>query len=658
MFLEWLPELGYFALILAFVASCVQALFPLLGAWWRKPLWMAVAQPMALVQFVMVAVAYVMLSLSFANDLFSVGYVAENSNSLLPWYYKLCAVWGGHEGSMLLWSLLLAGWGVAVTLCSKRLPRDFLARVLGVMGLIAVGFLSFVIITSNPFARLLPNPPENGVDLNPLLQDPGLIVHPPILYMGYVGFSVAFAFAIAALLGGRLDAVWSRWARPWTVVAWAFLSWGIALGSWWAYYELGWGGWWFWDPVENASLMPWLAGTALIHSLAVTEKRGAFKSWTVLLAITAFSLSLMGTFLVRSGVLSSVHAFANDPSRGNYILVLLGITVGLSLLLYALRAPRVSSGGAFSWMSREAMLLINNIVLLVMLLTVLIGTLYPLLLNALDLGQISVGPPYFNMIFVPLSALLAIFMGVGPVSQWKNTPFKVLLKRSGWGALAALIIAIAAPLVYDGEWSLGVTIGLLMALWITLPLLRDFIHQLRRAGLAGLRKLPRSHYAMVIGHLGLAVTIVGIVLVSHYSVEKNVRMAPGTSVEVGGYQFTLESLADLKGPNYAATRGTVSVTHHQRRLRTMYPEKRLYVVTRQPLTETALSFNPFRDLYVALGEPLDGEAWALRIQVKPFVRWIWAGALMMVVSGLLAASDKRYRHKRRRVGRAAKETQA
>ncbi|WP_025732222.1 heme lyase CcmF/NrfE family subunit [Carnimonas nigrificans] len=658
MFLEWLPELGYFALILAFVASCVQALFPLLGAWWRKPLWMAVAQPMAVAQFVMVAVAYVMLSLSFANDLFSVAYVAENSNSLLPWYYKLCAVWGGHEGSMLLWSLLLAGWGVAVTLFSKRLPRDFLARVLGVMGLIAVGFLSFVIITSNPFARLLPNPPENGVDLNPLLQDPGLIVHPPILYMGYVGFSVAFAFAIAALLGGRLDAIWSRWARPWTVVAWAFLSWGIALGSWWAYYELGWGGWWFWDPVENASLMPWLAGTALIHSLAVTEKRGAFKSWTVLLAITAFSLSLMGTFLVRSGVLSSVHAFANDPSRGNYILVLLGITVGLSLLLYALRAPRVSGGGAFSWLSREAMLLINNIVLLVMLLTVLVGTLYPLLLNALDLGQISVGPPYFNMIFVPLSALLAIFMGVGPVSQWKDTPFKVLLKRSGWGALAALVIAIAAPLLYDGEWSLGVTIGLLMALWITLPLLRDFIHQLRRAGLAGLRKLPRSHYAMVIGHIGLAVTIVGIVLVSHYSVEKNVRMAPGTSVEVGGYHFTLESLDDIKGPNYVATRGTIEVTHHQQRLRTMYPEKRIYVVTRQPLTETALSFNLFRDLYVALGEPLDGEAWALRIQVKPFVRWIWAGALMMVVSGLLAASDKRYRQKRRRVGRSVKETQA
>ncbi|WP_052365228.1 heme lyase CcmF/NrfE family subunit [Halotalea alkalilenta] len=647
MSIEWLPELGFFALLLALAASVLQAVVPLLGAWRRNPLWMSFAQPMAAAQFCFVGLAYLALTLSFYNDLFSVAYVAQNSNSLLPWYYKLSAVWGGHEGSVLLWSLLLSAWGLAVAVFSGRLPRDLLARVLAVMGMIAVGFLAFVIKTSNPFARLLPLPPGDGADLNPLLQDPGLIVHPPMLYMGYVGFSVAFSFAIAALLGGRLDAAWTRWVRPWSNIAWAFLSVGIALGSWWAYYELGWGGWWFWDPVENASLMPWLAGTALIHSLAVTEKRGTFKSWTVLLAILTFSLSLLGTFLVRSGVLTSVHAFANDPSRGTFILVLLGITVGASLLLFALRAPRVTTRGAFSWISRDAMLLANNLLLLVMMLTVLLGTLYPLVLDALGLGQISVGPPYFNLVFVPLSAVLSVFMGLGPISQWKSMKGAELRRRARLGALAALVIGIAAPLLYRGEWSLGVSLGLAMALWIALPLGRDLLIQLRRDGPRGLKRLSRSHYGMVLGHLGLAVSITGVTLVSHYGVELNARMAPGTSVEVSGYRFTMVSLDERRGSNFIADRATIRVERDGRLVRLMHPEKRVFLASRQAMTETALAAGPLRDLYVALGEPLDGGAWAVRIQVKPFVRWLWAGALSMAIGGLLAASDKRYRLRRR-----------
>lgn len=645
MFLAWLPELGLYSLILAFFASLMQAVIPLWGAWKRKPLWMAFAQPMAVAQFFFLLIAYIILTVCFLNDVFSDAYVAENSNTLLPWYYKICAVWGAHEGSMLLWALLLSFWGVAVTLFSRRLPRDFLARVLGVMGVISLGFLSFIIETSSPFQRILPNPPQNGVDLNPMLQDPGLIVHPPLLYMGYVGFSVAFSFAIAALLGGRLDAAWCRWARPWTTLAWAFLSWGIALGSWWSYYELGWGGWWFWDPVENASLMPWLAGTALIHSLAVTEKRGSFKSWTVLLAILAFSLSLLGTFLVRSGVLSSVHSFANDPERGNYILVLLGITVGVSMLIYALRAPKVNTGSSFTFLSRDSLLLVNNIILMVMMTTVLLGTLYPLALNSLGYGEISVGPPYFNIMFVPLMSLMAVFMGMGPVSQWKNTPLKTLRKRVWWAALIALAIGILAPLLYSGEWSFGVTLGLTVALWIVLPMFRDYAVQLQRAGLRGLRRFPRSHYAMNLGHFGLAVTIVGITLVSHYTSQQNVSLAPGTTATVGEYQFTMESMNEIKGPNWVADRATLSVSHNGDFVGMMYPEKRVYIVSHQPMTDTALEFNLFRDLYVSLGGPLEGEAWSLRIQIKPFVRWIWAGGLMMVASGMLAASDKRYRRK-------------
>jgi len=643
-----IPEIGHFALIIALLMALVQGIMPLAGAATRRPLWMAYARPMATGQFLFLAVAYACLTASYLLDDFSVANVANNSNSMLPWYYKASAVWGNHEGSVLLWSLILAGWGFAVSQFSRELPRDMLARVMGVMGLVSLGFLAFVLITSNPFERLLPNIPQDGADLNPLLQDFGLIVHPPMLYMGYVGFSVVFAFAIAALLGGRLDAAWTRWARPWTNIAWAFLTVGIALGSWWAYYELGWGGWWFWDPVENASLLPWLAGTALIHSLAVTEKRGAFKSWTVLLAISTFSLSLMGTFLVRSGVLTSVHAFANDPSRGFFILVLLGITVGLSLLLFALRAPRVSHQVGFSWLSRDALLLINNILLVIMTVTVLLGTVYPLLLDALDLGKISVGPPYFNALFVPLTALLCLFMGLGPLSRWKHTPARDLLRRSWVAGLAALVMGAVAPLLYRGEWNLQVTLGVVIALWIVLPMARDlWVKSAHSAGrLAGLKRLSLSYWGMVLGHLGVAVTIIGVTVVSNYAIERNVRMSVGDSVAVAGYTFTMTELASRRGPNYLADAAEIEVRRgdSQRRF-TMTPEKRLYLARGMPMTQVALRPGLFRDLYVAMGEDLEDGSWAMRIQVKPFVRWLWLGGLLMAAGGVLAVADRRYRRR-------------
>ncbi|WP_106477580.1 heme lyase CcmF/NrfE family subunit [Phytohalomonas tamaricis] len=643
MLIKTVPELGFFALILALCVALVQAIVPLMGSLTRRPLWMSFAQPMAWSQFLCLAISFACLTFSFLKDDFSVAYVANNSNSLLPWYYKFSAVWGSHEGSVLLWSLLLSAWSFAVSIFSRHLPRDMLARVLSVMGMVSSGFLLFIILTSNPFARILPIAPQEGADLNPLLQDPGLIVHPPMLYMGYVGFSVAFAFAMAALIGGRLDAAWTRWARPWTNIAWAFLSLGIALGSWWAYYELGWGGWWFWDPVENASLMPWLMGTALIHSLAATEKRGTFKSWTALLAIFTFSLSLLGTFLVRSGVLTSVHAFANDPSRGTFILALLGITVGASLLVFALRAPKVKSPIGFGWLSRDALLLFNNILLLVMMVTVLLGTLYPLLLDALDLGKISVGPPYFNALFVPLATLLAIFMGLGPVARWKQMGAGELVRRVWFGALVGCVIAVAAPLLYDGQWSFGVSLGLLLAIWIVLPMLRDMLIKLRQEGPRGLRKLSRSYYGMVLGHVGLAVTLVGITMVSHYSSAENVRLNENQSVEVGGYTFTMTGLSEQRGPNYLADRATVRVSRDNTLITLLHPEKRFFMARGQAMTETALDPGLLRDLYVAMGEKLDNGDWAMRVQVKPFVRWLWLGALLMAAGGILAVLDKRYR---------------
>jgi cytochrome c-type biogenesis protein CcmF len=641
-----IPEIGHFALVIALLFAIVQSVVPLAGAALRRPLWMAYARPMAAGQFLFVAIAYAALTTSYMLDDFSVLNVANNSNSMLPWYYKFSAVWGNHEGSVLLWSMMLAGWGYFAVRYSRELPRDMVARVISVLGMVCVGFLLFILVTSNPFERLLPQMPQDGADLNPLLQDIGLILHPPMLYMGYVGFSVVFAFAIAALLGGRLDAAWARWARPWTNLAWAFLTVGIALGSWWAYYELGWGGWWFWDPVENASLLPWLTGTALMHSLAVTEKRGSFKSWTLLLAITTFSLSLLGTFLVRSGVLTSVHAFANDPSRGFFILMLLGITVGLSLLVFALRAPRVSHKVGFGWLSRDAMLLINNIMLVIMTVTVLLGTVYPLLLDALDLGKISVGPPYFNALFVPLTLLMCVFMGMGPISRWKDTSSKLLIQRLWLAAAVAVVLGMALPLIFAERWSAPVAIGLIAALWIVLPMMRDLYDKTRHASSvgAGLKKLSLAYWGMQLGHLGVAVTIVGVAVVSNYNIERNVRMSVGDSVSVAGYTFTMTELTSRRGPNFLADRAVIEVQRDgSRRSFNMHPEKRLYIARGMPMTQVALRPGFFRDLYVAMGEDLGDNSWAMRVQYKPFVRWLWLGGLLMAAGGVLAVADKRYR---------------
>ncbi|MFB9145625.1 heme lyase CcmF/NrfE family subunit [Halomonas alkalicola] len=646
MLTKMIPEIGHYALVIALLLAMVQAVMPLAGAATRRPLWMAYARPMAAGQFLFVAIAYACLTTSYMLDDFSVMNVANNSNSMLPWYYKFSAVWGNHEGSVLLWSLMLAGWGYFAARYSRELPRDMVARVMGVMGLVCVGFLLFILVTSNPFERILPHMPADGADLNPLLQDIGLILHPPMLYMGYVGFSVVFAFAIAALLGGRLDAAWARWARPWTNLAWAFLTVGIALGSWWAYYELGWGGWWFWDPVENASLLPWLTGTALMHSLAVTEKRGAFKSWTLLLAISTFSLSLLGTFLVRSGVLTSVHAFANDPSRGFFILMLLGITVGLSLLIFALRAPRVSHKVGFGWLSRDALLLINNLMLVIITITVLMGTVYPLILDALDLGKISVGPPYFNALFVPLTLIMCVFMGLGPIARWKDTAPSLLIQRLWLSAAVAVVLGAALPLIFAERWSAPVAIGLIAALWIVLPMLRDLYDKTRHASSlgAGLKKLSLAYWGMQLGHLGVAVTIVGVAIVSNYNIERNVRMGPGDSVQVAGYTFTMIELTDRRGPNFLADRAVIEVQRGDReRSFTMNPEKRLYIATGMPMTQVALRPGLFRDLYVAMGEDLGDGSWAMRVQYKPFVRWLWLGGLLMSIGGVLAVADKRYR---------------
>ncbi|UQY34381.1 heme lyase CcmF/NrfE family subunit [Pseudomonas fulva] len=640
-----IPELGHLAMILALCLALVQSTLPLIGAWRGDRQWMSLAQPAAWGQFAFLAFAFACLTYSFMLDDFSVAYVAQNSNTALPWYYKFSAVWGAHEGSLLLWALILGGWTFAVAIFSRQLPEEMLARVLGVMGIISVGFLLFLIVTSNPFTRLLPNVPADGRDLNPLLQDFGLIIHPPMLYMGYVGFSVAFAFAIAALLGGKLDAAWARWSRPWTIVAWAFLGIGIALGSWWAYYELGWGGWWFWDPVENASFMPWLVGTALIHSLAVTEKRGVFKSWTVLLAIAAFSLSLLGTFLVRSGVLTSVHAFASDPERGVFILAFLLLVVGGSLTLFALRAPVVRSQVGFGLWSRETLLLANNLILVVAASMILLGTLYPLVLDALSGAKLSVGPPYFNALFVPLMGLLMAVLAVGVLVRWKDTPLRWLLGMLTPVLVASVILALLASLAWgDFHWAvLGVC---LLAAWVTMAGLRDIQDKTRHKGFfKGMASLGRSYWGMQLAHLGLAVCALGVILTSLGSFERDMRMAPGEAVELGGYRFVFEGAAHHEGPNFISDRGTVRIFDGERQIAVLHPEKRLYTVQQSVMTEAGIDAGLTRDLFVALGEPLGQGAWAVRIHIKPFVRWIWLGALMMGFGGFLAAADKRYRMK-------------
>ncbi|MEK6210236.1 MAG: heme lyase CcmF/NrfE family subunit [Pseudomonadota bacterium] len=643
-----IPELGQFALIIALCIALVQGVLPIVGAARGDVTWMNVARPAAQGQIVFVAIAFGCLAYSFVTNDFSVLNVVNNSNSSLPWYYRFAATWGSHEGSLLLWVLMLTVWMLAVTLFSRHLPLEMVSRILGVMALISVGFLLFMLLTSNPFERLLPAAPD-GRDLNPLLQDPGMVIHPPMLYMGYVGFSVAFAFAVAALLGGQLDATWARWSRPWTTMAWVFLTIGIALGSGWAYYELGWGGWWFWDPVENASFMPWLLGTALIHSLAVTEKRGGFKVWTVLLAIVTFSLSLLGTFLVRSGVLTSVHAFATDPARGVFILGFLVVVIGGSLALFAWRAPKVGLGGKFDFLSRESALLANNLLLIVAAASVLLGTLYPLFLDALGLGKISVGPPYFEAVFVPLMAPAIFLMGVGPLAKWKQAELPDLAHRLKWALAVALITALLLPFTM-GKWTPMIAFGLLLALWVVISGFVNVwqrVSQLRAANGLGtgaqLRGLPRGYYGMLLAHAGVAVLIAGVTLVKGYEVERDVRMQAGDTVEVGGYTFRLDGLVQVPGPNYEATRGLVSVLKNGKSVRTMFPEKRLYHVQQMPMTEAAIDTGFTRDLYVALGEPVGNNAWVVRIYHKPFVDWIWGGAFLMALGGILAITDRRYR---------------
>ena len=637
-----LPELGQIALILALLVAALQALLPLLGARRGIAPLMALARPAAFLQLALVGLAFAILTHGFVVQDFSLRYVAENSNSLLPMVYRYTAVWGAHEGSLLLWALILALWTAAVAQFSKALPMPVVARVLGVMGVVAIGFLAFLIFTSNPFERLLPAAAE-GRDLNPLLQDPGMIIHPPMLYLGYVGFSVPFAFAIAALLEGRIDAQWLRWTRPWTNVAWGFLTLGIALGSWWAYYELGWGGWWFWDPVENASFMPWLAGAALLHSQAVTEKRGSFGGWTLLLAIAAFSLSLLGTFLVRSGVLTSVHAFAADPSRGLFVLIFLGIVIGGSLLLYALRAPdNDANAKPFAAASRETLLLLNNLLLTTACAMVLLGTLYPLLADALDLGKISVGPPYFALMFVLLMAPLVALLPFGPLSKWQRediaSPLRML---APWAALAVVAAIVAFFLAPQGRWK--VAFGVLGALWVGFGTLRFLWSRWKLQG----AKLTREMLGMSLAHFGIAVFLVGALLVEGLALQHELAVKPGETVTLGARSFRFDGVVETRGPNYIADKGTVQVLRDGRVVATLHPEKRRYAAGGQVMTEAGITSDVFGDAYVAIGESLGGDSWALRVHIKPFVRWIWAGALLMALGGFVTATDKRFRTSRK-----------
>ena len=627
-----IPELGQFALALALAVALFQSVASLYGAQKSSAAWMSFARPAAQGLAALVAFAFGCLVYAFVTNDFSVLYVAQNSNSALPLQYRVAGAWGGHEGSLLLWTLMLGVWMVAVSLFSAHLPQEMVARVLGVMGVVSAGFLAFMLFTSNPFDRLLPAAPD-GRDLNPLLQDPGMVLHPPMLYMGYVGFSVAFSFAVAALLSGRLDATWARWSRPWTTVAWMFLTIGIALGSGWAYYELGWGGWWFWDPVENASFMPWLVGTALIHSLAVTEKRGAFRSWTVLLAIVAFAFSLLGTFLVRSGVLTSVHAFAVDPKRGVFILVLFALFIGGALVLYAWRTSRVGLGGGFELVSRESFLLANNVLLAAAAGTVMLGTLYPLVLDALGGGKISVGPPYFEAVFVPLMAPALFLMGVGPLARWKRASLPELAVLLRWALAISFCLGMLLPLAM-GKWSAMVGFGLALAIFIVLGSLTTFRKNLKHT---------RSHYGMVVAHLGVAVFVVGVTLVKGYESEKDAIMREGDSVELGRYVFRLDEISDVAGPNYRAARAKLSVARGGKPVTVLYPERRVYNVQQTTMTEAAINPGLTRDLYVSLGDPVEGGGWLLRVQHKPFIDWIWGGCLIMALGGLLAASDRRYR---------------
>ena len=638
-------ELGHFALILALALALAQSAIPFAGALRRDPRLMAVAGPAAVTQFLLIGIAFAALVQAYVLSDFSVLNVVENSHSAKPLLFKITGVWGNHEGSMLLWVLILALFGALVAAFGGNLPDRLKALVLSVQAWVAVAFLLFILFTSNPFVRLSP-PPIEGQDLNPVLQDIGLAIHPPLLYLGYVGCSISFAFAIAALIDGRIDAAWARWVRPWTLTAWMFLTLGIAMGSYWAYYELGWGGFWFWDPVENASFMPWLAATALLHSAIVMEKRNALRIWTVLLSILAFSLSLLGTFLVRSGVLSSVHAFATDPERGIFILAFLMVVVGGSLLLFAWRGPRVGVGGAFEPVSREGMLLANNVLLMVASAAVLLGTLYPLVLDALNLGKISVGPAYFNTVFVPLIAPALFLMGVGPVARWKKASLPELALRLRWAAAVSLVTAVVTPFAF-GDFTPLVGFGLFLAAWILLTALVAVHDRVQGLPLAQwgprLRKQGGSWYGMILAHAGVGVFVVGVTLVGGYETEQDLRMEVGSTASAGGYDFRLVELRDVQGPNYDAVRATFELSKGGRVIKSIHPEKRSYHRSSMPMTEVALERGFTRDLYVSLGEPLQDGAWAVRIYVKPFVNWIWGGCVLMALGGLLAVADRRYR---------------
>ncbi|MFW7522928.1 heme lyase CcmF/NrfE family subunit [Vibrio ostreicida] len=644
-----IAEIGHFALIVSLAMAVLLSVLPLVGASKNNSVLMNTARPLSWGMFLLILLSFSILLWAFYTNDFTLKYVATNSNSQLPWYYRLTAVWGAHEGSLLLWVLIQAVWTVAVATFSRGMPQESVARVLAVMGMISVGFLLFIIVTSNPFLRTLPFFPVDGRDLNPLLQDPGLIIHPPMLYMGYVGFSVAFSFAIASLLTGRLDTAWARWSRPWTTAAWLFLTLGIALGSWWAYYELGWGGWWFWDPVENASFMPWLAGTALMHSLAVTEKRGTFKAWTVLLAISAFSLSLLGTFLVRSGILVSVHAFASDPSRGMFILFFLVFVIGGSLLLFALKASAVRVRSNVELISRENVLLSNNILLIAALVVVLVGTLLPLIHKQIGLGSVSIGAPFFNMLFAWLMIPFSFLLGIGPLVRWKKDKLSTLLRPMLISGLASLVLAAGFVYWLADFFQFMAYLGWVMALWIIL--MHGFeLHERathRHRFLVGIKKLQRSHWAMMFAHIGLAVSIIGIAMVQNYSIERDVRLAPGENYLIQGYDFYFEGLKEKDGPNYDGYIAEFKVSHQGEYINTLYAEKRFYRTARSMMTEAAIDRGVTRDLYIAMGERLDdNKSWAVRVYYKPFVRWIWAGSLLMALGGALAISDKRYRFRK------------
>jgi cytochrome c-type biogenesis protein CcmF len=647
---ELIPELGHLALIIALAFAICLSLIPLIGV--HSPeqsslkKLMGYAKPLTYGMFLFTGISIVILAYSFVIDDFSIKYIASHSNTHLPYYFKISAVWGGHEGSLLLWVFSLTSWTAAVARFSDGIEEEFIARVLAVMGMVAIGFIAFTLLTSNPFERLWPNVPMEGRDLNPLLQDVGLIIHPPLLYLGYVGFAVAFAFAVAALMAGKMDAAWARWSRPWTVGAWMFLTMGIALGSWWAYYELGWGGWWFWDPVENASFMPWLIGTALIHSLAVTEKRGTFRNWTILLAIFAFGLSLLGTFLVRSGVITSVHSFAADPSRGIFILVILAIAMGGALTLYAFRANTVASFSRFAFYSRETALLLCNVILVIATVTVLLGTLYPLLVDALGYGKISVGPPYFNAVFVPIMSILFIIMGIGPLIRWKKAKKGELRKHLLNSSVFSISFGLLFPVIYGGEFNVLVAMGITLATWVFLVVVKEVRNQLRTSG-----KLTISHLGMATAHAGIAITIVGVTIVSMYESETNVKMALNEKVIVSGYEIEFKGIKHVEGPNYSAEQGQINIykvtgENESDFVTLLKPERRAYRVQTMGMTEAGIDPGLFRDVYVALGDPLPGGAWAIRVHYKPFVRWIWLGAIFMSVGGILSMLDKRYRRKK------------